>query len=136
MPFPEYGVELYGNVIVARDEFLEENPEAVSGFLRAFTRALEDTLADPESAVEYVYQRDQLIDRDVELERLKLAIDGSIATDFTRENGVGDVDMDRLSASIDQVADAFDLQDNLPSAEEVFTREFLPDQEMRMVFPE
>ncbi|BBI64949.1 hypothetical protein HSBAA_62550 [Vreelandella sulfidaeris] len=32
MPFPEYGVPLYGNAIIASDEFADEHPEAVQGF--------------------------------------------------------------------------------------------------------
>ena len=134
MPFPEYGVELYGNVIVARDSFIEENPEAVAGFLRAFTRGLRETVADPAAAVDYVYERDDLIDRDMEERRLKLAIHGSIDTPAVRENGVGAVDMERLQLTIDQIADVFELEDNVPTAEEVFDSSFLPEQEMRMIF--
>ncbi|MFO7857347.1 MAG: ABC transporter substrate-binding protein, partial [Ectothiorhodospiraceae bacterium] len=109
MPFPEYGVELYGNVIIARDSFIEEHPEAVSGFLRGFTQALEETLADPEAAVDHVQARDDMIDREMEVRRLKLAVDGSIATDAARANGVGAVDRERLARVIDQVAEAYDL---------------------------
>ena len=134
MPFPEYGVELYGNVIVARDSFIEENPEAVAGFLRAFTRGLRETVADPAAAVDYVYERDDLIDRDMEERRLQLAIDGSIDTPAVRDNGVGAVDMERLQLTIDQIADVFELEDNVPTAEEVFDSSFLPEQETRMIF--
>ncbi|HBM44566.1 MAG TPA: taurine ABC transporter permease, partial [Halomonas sp.] len=58
MPFPEYGVPLYGNAIIVSESFANENPEAVQGFLRAFNRALGDTLDDPEAAIEYVRERD------------------------------------------------------------------------------
>ena len=134
MPFPEYGVELYGNVIVARDSFIEDNPEAVDGFLRAFTRGLEETIKDPATAVDYVYERDDLIERETEERRLKLAIEGSIDTPAARENGVGAVDMERLQLTIDQIADVFELDENVPTAEDVFNSDFLPEQEMRMIF--
>ncbi|SEP06828.1 ABC transporter substrate-binding protein [Aquisalimonas asiatica] len=136
MPFPEYGVELYGNVIVARDSFIEEHPEAVSGFLRAFTRGMAATLEDPDGAVDYVLERDDLVERDMEVRRLKLAIEGSIDTPAARENGLGAVDMERLELTIGQVADVFELEDNVPSAEDVFNSDFLPDQDDRMVFPD
>ena len=38
LPYPQYGVKLYGNVIIAGEEFLKKNPEAVKAFLRAFTQ--------------------------------------------------------------------------------------------------
>ncbi|MFP4264070.1 MAG: ABC transporter substrate-binding protein, partial [Halomonas sp.] len=134
MPFAEYGVPLYGNAIVASQEFAEENPEAVEGFLRAFNRALEETLADPEEAIEYVRNRDELIDVELETRRLKLAIEGSIDTEDARANGAGAVDDERLAESIRLVADAYDLPE-VPEPEDVFTDAYLPAQETRMIFP-
>ncbi len=134
MPFPEYGVPLYGNAIVVREVFAEANPEAVAGFLRAFNRALEATLADPEGAIAYVQERDPLIDVDLETRRLKLAIEGSIDTPDARANGAGAVDEARLANAIQLVADAYDLPE-VPSADEVFTDAYLPPQAERMIFP-
>jgi NitT/TauT family transport system substrate-binding protein len=135
MPYPDYGVKLYGNAIVASDAFIQAHPEAIAGFLRAFSRGLADVLADPEAAVESVYQRDPLIDRTVELRRLQLAIEGSIDTPSARELGVGAVDMQRLADSIEQVGMAFGLDASiLPSAEQVFNATFLPPIEQRQVF--
>ncbi|MCH8505293.1 MAG: ABC transporter substrate-binding protein [Ectothiorhodospiraceae bacterium] len=135
MPYSEYGVPLYGNVIVASDRFIENNPDAVSAFLRAFTRSMKDVLADPDAAVEYVRRRDELIDVATEQRRLKLAIEGSIDTPEARENGVGGVDMERLQTTIDQLAEVFGLE-NPPTAEAVFDTSFLPDQDDRRVFPD
>ncbi|MEQ4539147.1 MAG: ABC transporter substrate-binding protein [Billgrantia sp.] len=135
MPFPDYGVPLYGNAIIASEAFSEANPEAVEGFLRAFNRALAETLADPEGAIEYVRNRDALIDVEMETRRLKLAIDSVIDTEEARANGAGDVDEQRLREAIQLVADAYDLP-SVPEPERVFTSRFLPSQEERMIFPE
>lgn len=133
MPFPEYGVPLYGNAIIASESFAEENPDAVEGFLRAFNRALGETLADPEGAIEYVRARDGLIDVELETRRLKLAIEGSIDTEDARAHGVGAVDEARLAESIQLVAEAYDLPE-VPDAERVFTSRYLPDADARMIF--
>ena len=90
MPFPEYGVPLYGNAIIVSESFANENPEAVQGFLRAFNRALGDTLDDPEAAIEYVRERDSLIDVEMETRRLKLALESVVDTPDAREYGVGE----------------------------------------------
>ncbi|APX95073.1 taurine ABC transporter permease [Halomonas sp. 1513] len=133
MPFPDYGVPLYGNAIIASEQFSEENPEAVEGFLRAFNRALAETLADPEGAIDYVRNRDGLIDVELETRRLKLAIEGAIDTEDARAHGAGAIDEARLEESIRLVAEAYDLP-AVPDAERVFTSRFLPAQDDRMIF--
>lgn len=134
LPFPDHGVPLYGNAIVASEAFSEEHPEAVEGFLRAFNRALKETLADPEGAIDYVYQRDGLIDVELETWRLRLAIDSVIDTEDARANGAGAVDEERLANAIQLVADAYELP-SIPEPEQVFTSRFLPPREERMIFP-
>ena len=37
----DYGVNLYGNAIIVNPKFAAEKPEAVKGFLRAFTKGLQ-----------------------------------------------------------------------------------------------
>ena len=135
MPFPDYGVPLYGNAILVSDAFADANPEAVQGFLRAFNRALGETLADPEAAIEYVRNRDGLIDVEMETRRLKLALESVVDTPDAREYGVGGVDDERLSQAIQLVADAYDLP-TLPSPDQVFDSRYLPPVEERMLLPE
>ncbi|WP_447554491.1 ABC transporter substrate-binding protein [Vreelandella sp. EE22] len=132
MAFPEYGVPLYGNAIITSQDFAETHPEAVEGFLRAFNRALKETLEDPEAAIEYVQNRDDLIDVDMETRRLRLALDSVVNTPDARQNGVGDVDEERLEQAINLVAEAYDLP-STPSAEQVFTSRYLPAVDERML---
>ncbi len=131
MPFPAYGVPLYGNAIIASQAFAEEHPEAVEGFLRAFNRALQETMDDPEAAIQYVQNRDGLIDVEMETRRLKLALDSVVDTADARENGVGDVDGERLEQAIALVAEAFELP-STPTNEQVFTSRYLPPVDERM----
>lgn len=135
MPFPEYGVPLYGNAIIVSESFANENPEAVQGFLRAFNRALGDTLDDPEAAIEYVRERDSLIDVEMETRRLKLALESVVDTPDAREYGVGGVDDERLRDAVALVAKAYDLP-TLPSPSQAFDSRFLPPVDERMLLPE
>ena len=43
----DHGVELYGNVLMVSPKFAAEKPEAVKGFIKALTKGLRDTVADP-----------------------------------------------------------------------------------------
>lgn len=133
MPFPEYGVPLYGNAIIASESFAEANPNAVQGFLRAFNRALGETIDDPEAAIEYVKNRDGLINVAMETRRLKLALESVVDTPDAREHGVGGVDEERLIQAIQLVADAYDLP-SVPSPDQVFSSRYLPPTEERMLF--
>lgn len=47
-------------------KFVQDKPEAVRGFLKALNRAVNDVVADPEAAMDYVMKREPLLDRDVE----------------------------------------------------------------------
>ncbi|WP_254275824.1 ABC transporter substrate-binding protein [Halomonas sp. 3H] len=135
LPFPDHGVPLYGNAIITSGSFAEENPEAVEGFLRAFNRALAETLADPDGAIDYVLARDGLIDVAMETRRLKLAIESVIDTPDARANGVGAVDEARLANAIQLVAEAYDLP-VVPTPAQVFNADYLPPREARMILPE
>ncbi len=130
--YKDYGVELYGNAIIVRKDFMQSNPEAVAKFVRAVNRALKEVIADPEKAADYVKQRDPLVDRNVELQRLKLALSDNILTEEVKRNGLGAVERTRLEKTIQSVVTAFNLP-RTPSPDEVFTDRFLPPKEERTI---
>ncbi|MGA1605304.1 MAG: ABC transporter substrate-binding protein [Burkholderiaceae bacterium] len=128
----DYGLDLYGNVIIANPEFAKSNPKAVAGFVRATIKGIQDTIASPETAIDSLMKRNQIAKRDVELERLKLAISKNFVTPDVKKNGFGDVDMARLARSIDQIGLTFKYT-NKPKAQDIFTSEFLPAKDARAV---
>jgi NitT/TauT family transport system substrate-binding protein len=107
MPYSEYGVKLYGNVIIASPKLVKENPEAIRAFLRAFAKGAREVMANPDAAVEYVKQRDGIINTELEKRRLRLAIDSVVASPDARSEGFGVVKGPRLSLMASQVSDAF-----------------------------
>lgn len=125
------GLDLYGNAIIVNTEWAEANPEAVKGFLMALTKGMQDTIANPEEAIKSVMSRNDIASEEVELARLKMALSDNIVTEATETYGLGDVDMDRLFASIEQLQTSFDMP-NPPAAERVFDRQYLPLMEERM----
>ncbi|MBV5294799.1 MAG: ABC transporter substrate-binding protein [Curvibacter lanceolatus] len=107
MPYSELGVKLYGNAIIASPKLLKENPAAVKAFLLAFTKGAKEVIAKPEAAIEYVKQRDGIINSELEARRLKLAIDTVINSPDARAEGFGQVNAARLSLMASQVSDAY-----------------------------
>ena len=133
LPYPQYGVKHYGNVIIASEKLLKEKPEVVKAFLRAFTKGVKEVLANPDAAVKVVKARDPIIDEALELRRLKLAIQGSIATDDAKAEGFGEIRGPRLAMMASQVKDAFALKESL-DPEKIFDSGFLPSKADRDIF--
>jgi NitT/TauT family transport system substrate-binding protein len=100
----DYGVELYGDAIMASENFIAEKPDALRGFLRAYVKALQDTVRDPASAIESVLRRSDGAKKDAELERLRMAIADNIVTPAVRTGGFGAIDPARFAAALDQLA--------------------------------
>jgi NitT/TauT family transport system substrate-binding protein len=125
MRFMDYGVALYGNALIASPKLIAENPRAVAGFVRALNRGIKEVIANPEAAMRYLKERDALVDEKLELRRLKLFIDGYVATPEARRSGLGAVNKFRLETSIDQAVRAFGIK-NPVSTDAIFNSSFLP----------
>jgi NitT/TauT family transport system substrate-binding protein len=133
LPYPQYGVKLYGNAIIASEEFVKKNPEAIKAFLRAFTKGVKDVIADPKAGIETVKARDGIINADLELRRLKLALDATVLTPDAKAEGFGEVKGPRLSLMASQVSDAFATKERV-KAEAVWNGAFLPAAAERNIF--
>jgi len=68
--YGDYGLDLYSNTILFSRNFVRDNPKAVQGFLKALNRAIVDTVANPELAIDSLMKREPLLKREVEKERL------------------------------------------------------------------
>ncbi len=132
LKYPDFGVELYGNAIIASPKLMAENPKAVAGVLRAFNKALKETIANPVAAIAYVKERDPLINVDLETRRLKLALESSVITPEVKANGLGAVTAERMQRSLAETAEAYGLP-KVPAAADLFTSAFLPAKADRML---
>jgi NitT/TauT family transport system substrate-binding protein len=132
MQMADYGLKLYGSAIVVNSKFATEKPEAVKGFLRAFTKGLRETVRNPAAAVDSVLKREDAIRKEVELERLRMAIRDNIITPEVRANGFGAVDPARLEDSITQIGLTYTYKAK-PKPDDVFDPTFLPSATDRRV---
>ncbi len=134
MPYADHGVKLYGNVIIASPKLIRENPAAIKGFLSAFAKGAKEVMANPDASIEYVKQRDGIINTDLEKRRLRMAIDAVIASPDARADGFGQVNPARLSLMASQVSDAFNTKTRV-KADEVWNGSFLPSKSELNVLP-
>lgn len=121
----DHGLELYGNAIVVNTDFAKENPEAVTGFLRAVAKGWNDVIADPDAGAQMVKKRNPAADAELEARRLKLAIDANVVTDYTKANGIGGIDQARMEKAMRQLAENYEFQ-NTPDMAVIFSSEYLP----------
>jgi NitT/TauT family transport system substrate-binding protein len=126
MLLSDYGVKLYGNAIMVNPAFAAEKPEAVKAFLRAFLRALKYTAKNPDDAINSVMKWNETAKREVESDRLAIALRDNILTPEVKKNGFGAVDMARLDASIEQIALTYQFKGERPKGSSVFDPSFLP----------
>jgi len=126
----DYGVNLYGNAVFVNPKFAAEKPDAVKAFLRALVKSIKDTVKDPSHAVDSVIKRNDVVKKEVELERLQMAIRDNVVTSEVKANGYGGVDLARLDQAIDQIALTYTFKAK-PKAADVFDSSFLPDSAAR-----
>lgn len=120
------GVDLYGNAIIVNTDFAAENGEAVTGFLRAVAKGWASAVADPAKAVDALIKRNPAADAGLETERLQMAIDANVLTDYVATNGMGGIDADRMTSAIEQTKSVYEFQGE-PDAAKYFDASFLPD---------
>jgi NitT/TauT family transport system substrate-binding protein len=125
LPMANYGLNLYGGAIIVNSKFAAEKPEAVAGFLRAFLKGLKDTIRNPSAAVDSVVKREDLGKKEVELERLRMAVRDNIVTPEVRANGLGAIDGARLTEAINQIGLTYTFKAK-PKASDIFDPAFLP----------
>ncbi|MDA8600596.1 ABC transporter substrate-binding protein [Burkholderiaceae bacterium] len=134
MAYPDFGVKLYGNAIIASPKMIKENPEAIKAFLAAFAKGAKEVIADPAKAIEAVKARDGIINTKLEVRRLQLAIDTVINSPSAREEGFGQVKAPRLALMASQVSDAFKTKSRV-KADQVWDGSFLPSAATLDILP-
>lgn len=122
----DHGVELYGDAIFVNPKFAADHPDAVKGFLKAFTRALKETVKAPAAAIDPVLRRNDLASKDTEIERLTMAIRDNIVTPEVKANGYGGIDEARFARAIDQLEIAYKFRNAKPKPGDIFDASFLP----------
>ena len=134
LPYPDYGVKLYGNAIIASPKILKENPAAVKAFLVAFSKGMKDVMANPAAAIADVKARDGIVNVELETRRLKLAIDTVINSPNARAEGFGQINGPRLSLMASQVSDAFNTKSRV-NPDVVWNGSYLPTKAELNVLP-
>lgn len=121
----DHGLQLYGNAILVNTDWAAENEDTIKAFLRAVAKGWEDVIADPAMGIEALVKRNPAADKALEQERLQMAIDQNVVTDYVKANGMGGIDAARMEAALVQLGQTYEFQ-NAPDASLYFTDAYLP----------
>ena len=121
----DYGVALYGNAIIVNTDYAKAHPDEITGFIKATAEGWKAAVADPGKAVESLIKRNPAADKDLETERLQMAIDANVLTDFVKENGMGSIDPARMATAIEQTTLVYEFT-HTPDAALYFDSTYLP----------
>jgi len=129
--YADSGIDLYSNGIMVSQKLAKEKPEAVKGLVRAINKALKETMANPDAAIDLLAETEPLINKSIEKRRLIYVYNTLIDTPEARTLGIGDVNDARLNTSIATIVESYGLP-RVPKANEVYDRSFLPPKAERM----
>lgn len=134
LPYADFGVKLYGNVVIVSPKLIKENPAAIKSFLKAFSKGAKDVMANPAAAINDVKARDGILNVPLEIRRLQLAIDTVINSPDARAEGFGQLKGPRLALMASQVSDAFGTKTRV-NPDAVWNGSFLPTTAELNVLP-
>ena len=123
--YSDYGIDLYGNAVVVRVDWLKANEDTVRRFLGALNTGFKATLKDPKGSIVHVKAAEPLSNEATELKRLQLAISANMVNDEVRKNGLLGIDPARMQRAIEQAVVSFELGTK-PTVAQVFTGAYLP----------
>jgi NitT/TauT family transport system substrate-binding protein len=123
--YSDYGIDLYGNAVIVRVEWLKSNEATVRKFLTALNTGFKATLKDPKAAIAHVKAAEPLSNEATDLKRLELAIKTNMINDEVKRNGLLGIDPARMQRAIDQVVVSFELPSK-PTVAQVFNGAYLP----------
>ena len=124
MPYADFGLDLYGNAIIANPKLLEANPMAARAFVNASLKGIAYALAHPDEAVNILRTRNPEIDADIAKDEVRAMSDIAV-TNEVRTKGLGSMDESKLTRTRDVVTDALALKRNVP-IDQIYSTAYLP----------
>ena len=119
-PVTDYAT-LVSNGIITNEKTLEENPELVKKFARAFLKGLEDALADPDAAFDTCKKYVEGLDENEAAQRAVL----EASLEFWRGDPLGAYDLAAWQMTADVMLGAGLLSSDV-DVEQAFTNDYLP----------
>lgn len=126
IPWADYGINPYGNAIMASEKTIKEHPDMLKRFLDATIKAWRWSLANPDGAVKILVKYVPAVKEANGLVRFVQDVRGLMDLDMIRRTRLGWIDQARMEESVGYINKYFDVSKPV-TAEEMYTNRFLPD---------
>jgi NitT/TauT family transport system substrate-binding protein len=112
---------LVSNGVIASEDVLQDRPELVRAFARAFLRGLEETISDPDAAFEICREYVEGLEENEEIQRAVL----EASLDYWRGEPLGRSNPEAWKNAV-EVMERANLLEGAVDPEQAFTNAFLP----------
>jgi NitT/TauT family transport system substrate-binding protein len=123
--FADFGFNFWGNSLIANPAVVEKNPELVRRVALAVARSWAAAAKDRAAAISAVTKRDGLLKAETERARMDWVLDKLVLTPNVRQNGIGNMDAQRMERGINVIKEGFQLS-TAPTMEQIYDGRFLP----------
>ncbi|MBS3787735.1 ABC transporter substrate-binding protein [Candidatus Bipolaricaulota bacterium] len=120
-----WGVNPYGNAILASDKAIQKRPETLKKFLRASMRAFQWSYKHPHEAVDIFTDYNTEVPRIAALIRFVNDAQKLISTKAVENHVIGWIDHERMQHTVNLINKYFEVEEEI-TAKEMYTRELLP----------
>jgi NitT/TauT family transport system substrate-binding protein len=118
-PFADWGYDVFGYFLIAKDTTLAGDPGAAKRFAEATRKAVEYSVAHPEETAKIMVKHNPALNYDTTLAQWRQTIK-SIETPYVKKNGYGVATDERMQRTIDLVKTAMKLDTKL-DAKDLYT---------------
>jgi NitT/TauT family transport system substrate-binding protein len=123
----DYGIRTHGYTFFTTESLLKEKPEVFEKFMRAIIKATEYANENPEDAIQSIISRDETLNYDIELEKLKLYNEVTVKPE---DLSIGHISEEMLMETYDRLEEEGVLENSFDLSE-AFTTEILEE-----IYPE
>jgi NitT/TauT family transport system substrate-binding protein len=124
MSYADFGLETYGNAIIANPVTLREQPDMVRRFVAASLKGFAYAFEHPDEAIAALRKTNPEVDAGSAMDEL-VTLKTMDTNPVLRKNGLGTVDVPRLDKTVDIVTEALSLKHKVPVAD-LYAPGFVP----------
>jgi len=120
--YSDYGLNLYGGGLIARDDQITGQPERVKRFVQATFNGIAWAVENPEEALQMFLKDNPAVDPAEAREHFRIAL-AHLMTDNSKRFGIGIMDETKMKHTVDVVAKYYDAPGL--QMDDVYTNQFL-----------
>jgi len=129
IPWAKWGVNPYGNALMASEKTIAERPEMLKKFLDAVMKGWSWSIENPEEAIDIFVKQNPEVPPLAAYIRFVSDIRDLVDVEMSREHMLGWIDPGRMKETVDNINKYFN-PDRPVTAEEMYTADLLPDYKM------